>query len=195
MKLARLSSTIRRWSRNLHRELSFFFAGIVLIYAVSGFLLNHKGDFNAEYDIVNREFRIDDFPAARSEIDKKYVRSILEPLGEAANYTKHYFPEESRMKVFLKGGSSLTVDTESGVAVYESVRKRPLWSALNRLHYNPSLVDPFFGYFCLLADCNHPDRSYYAQGPQRIMGQRRRRNACRNFGSSSVSNAYVDGFS
>ena len=95
MKLARLSSTIRRWSRNLHRELSFFFAGIVLIYAVSGFLLNHKGDFNAEYDIVNREFRIDDFPAARSEIDKKYVRSILEPLGEAANYTKHYFPEDS----------------------------------------------------------------------------------------------------
>lgn len=42
------------------------------------------------------------------------------------------------MKVFIKGGSSLTVNTETGEAYYESVKKRPILSSLNRLHYNPN---------------------------------------------------------
>ena len=43
----KIMSRIRRWSRAVHRDLSFFFGGIVLIYAISGFTLNHKHDFNA----------------------------------------------------------------------------------------------------------------------------------------------------
>lgn len=42
------------------------------------------------------------------------------------------------MKVFIKGGSSLTVNTETGEAYYESVKKRPILSSFNRLHYNPN---------------------------------------------------------
>ena len=41
------------------------------------------------------------------------------------------------MKVFLKGGSSLVVDTQSGEAVYESLKRRPLLSDMVKLHYNP----------------------------------------------------------
>ena len=43
------SDIIRKWSRLLHRDLSFFFAGILMIYAISGFMLNHKKDFNSDY--------------------------------------------------------------------------------------------------------------------------------------------------
>jgi hypothetical protein len=41
------------------------------------------------------------------------------------------------MKAFIRGGSSLVVDMRTGEAVYESVKKRPLLSVMNRLHYNP----------------------------------------------------------
>ena len=116
---------------------SFFFGGVVLIYAISGFLLNHKRDFNAEYDITRKEFRVESMPQSRTGWNKAYVLSLLGPLNETDNYTKHYFPSASQVKVFLKGGSSLVIDTGSGEALYESVRKRPLWSGLNRLHYNP----------------------------------------------------------
>ena len=40
-------SAVRKWSRPVHRDLSFFFSGVLLIYAVSGFMLNHKRDFNS----------------------------------------------------------------------------------------------------------------------------------------------------
>lgn len=128
---------LRKWSRHIHRELSFFFSGVILIYAASGFMLNHKDDFNADYEIRRQSFRVENPPADRSSWSRERVLSLLEPLGEQKNYTKHYFPDDYQLKVFLKGGSSLVVNIRSGEALYESVRKRPLWSGLNQLHYNP----------------------------------------------------------
>ena len=40
------SSSIRKWSRLIHRDLSFFFAGMVLIYAISGIVMNHRDTIN-----------------------------------------------------------------------------------------------------------------------------------------------------
>lgn len=134
----KIMSHIRRWSRAVHRDLSFFFGGIVLIYAISGFTLNHKHDFNAEYAIRQHRFRTEGtFPKSEHDYTKNYVLSMLEPLGEATAYTKHYFPDSTHMKAFIRGGSSLVVDMRTGEAVYESVKKRPLLSVMNRLHYNP----------------------------------------------------------
>lgn len=137
MQVTKFGPKFRKLSRTIHRELSFFFAGVVLIYAVSGFLLNHKRDFNTEYDITRTKFTLENFLSSQADWTPNDVLSILEPLDEADNYTKHYFPSDSQMKVFLKGGSSLIVNTETGEALYESIRRRPVWSSLNRLHYNP----------------------------------------------------------
>ncbi len=48
------SSTLRRWSRTLHRDLSYFFAGMVLIYALSGIVMNHD-TFNPNYSVSRTE--------------------------------------------------------------------------------------------------------------------------------------------
>ena len=73
----KIMSRIRRWSRAVHRDLSFFFGGIVLIYAISGFTLNHKHDFNAEYAIRQHRFRTEGtFPKSEHDYTKNYVLSI-----------------------------------------------------------------------------------------------------------------------
>ena len=41
------------------------------------------------------------------------------------------------LKVFLKGGSSLTVRLSDGEAFYEKLTRRPVLGAMTRLHYNP----------------------------------------------------------
>ena len=130
--------SVRKWSRTIHRDLSYFFAGVILIYAISGICLNHKKDFNSDYSIKQQQLQIPgNFPKTQSDFTKDYVLTLLQPLSEEGNYTKHYFPNENQMKVFIKGGSSLVVDINNGKALYESIKKRPVFSALNRLHYNP----------------------------------------------------------
>ncbi len=130
---------IRKGCRFIHRDLSYFFSGIIVIYAVSGIMLNHKRDFNAEYSISREEFVINNGALkVREEISREDAISFMEKVGEdEKGYTKHYFPKENQLKIFIKGGSSLVIDLTNGEAVYEQVRKRPVISAFNRLHYNP----------------------------------------------------------
>ena len=70
-------------------------------------------------------------------MDKAAVIALMERVGVSERYTKHYFPKENRLKVFLKGSSTLEADLISGSVVYESLRRRPLVSQMTTLHYNP----------------------------------------------------------
>ena len=138
-KLIRMkwSSSIRKWSRLIHRDLSFFFAGMVLIYAISGIVMNHRDTINPNFSIERKEYKIAEKLPGKEGMKRENVLPLLQPLGEEGNYTKHYFPKTDIMKVFLKGGSNLQVNVRTGEAVYESVTRRPLIGAMARLHYNP----------------------------------------------------------
>ena len=121
-------SAFRKWSRILHRDVSYLFAGMSLIDALSGILMNHRIDLNPHYSVEVEEFEVTQDLADKEKIDKALVLDILQPLDEADNYTKHHFQKDGRMKVFLKGGSSLVVDTQTGAAVYEKLERRFLLS-------------------------------------------------------------------
>ena len=102
-KEKRTSGKFRKWCHILHRDLSFFFAGVILIYAFSGIMLNHKRDFNSDYSITQKEYRIaGNFPKAKADFSKAYVLDLLDDLGERNNYTQHYFPKENTMKIALQ---------------------------------------------------------------------------------------------
>lgn len=131
--------SIRKWSRLLHRDLSYFFTGVLVVYAVSGFMLNHKKDFNSDYSIRREQTSIaTPLPQIPSEWSRERVVEVIAPYGGAEAYLKHYFPEKGTLKVFIRGGSTFTLDLATGVGTFESIRKRTVLSALNRLHYNPS---------------------------------------------------------
>ena len=134
MKLS--SNDLRRWCRVLHRDLSFLFAGMVLIYAISGIYMNHRDQINPHYSITRKVYAINDLPAQQS-FDREAVESLMARIGADERYTKHYFPREGQLKVFLKGGSSIEADLAKGRVVYESLRRRPLVSQMTTLHYNP----------------------------------------------------------
>lgn len=137
MKSQNKGAAIRRWCRVIHRDLSFFFAGIILIYAVSGIVMNHKDSINPHFTVTQKEYKIDKDLSDKSKVDEETVLGLLEPLGETKNFTKYYYPKPNLIKVFLKGGSSLVINTQSGEAAYESVKRRPLISPMVQLHFNP----------------------------------------------------------
>ena len=96
------ANRLRRWSRNVHRELSFFFSGMLLIYAVSGLVMNHRDTINPNYSVEQRRYVVGEPLPARDRLTRDDVVRLLAPLDEADNYTKHYFPESDVLKVFLK---------------------------------------------------------------------------------------------
>lgn len=130
----------RKIFRILHRDLSFLFSGMLIIYAVSGILLNHKNTINTKFDVDRKVYKLEKQLPAKNDFTEADVRAILSEIGEEGNYTKHYFPDDEVLKVFLKGGSNLVLNMGSGEAVYESVRPRVVIGAISRLHYNPGMA-------------------------------------------------------
>lgn len=139
--------SFRKWSRYIHRDLSFLFAGMILIYALSGILMNHRKELNPHYSVNRYEYHISTDLSDKTKVTESLVLTLLDDIDERDNYTKYYFPRENEMKVFLKGGSSLVVDIKSGEAVYEQLTRRPLLSDMVKLHYNPGKWWTYFSDF------------------------------------------------
>lgn len=130
---------MRKLSRVFHRHLSFFFAGVICVYAISGICLNHKRDFNSDISIQRVELMLKgNFPSEPGAFDKESLHRLIEQVPAKEQYARHSPIGESGIKVFFKGGSSLDVNLDTGKGVYEKVRRVPVFSSLNRLHYNPS---------------------------------------------------------
>lgn len=141
-----LSNRLRRYSRTVHRDLSYFLSGMIIIYAVSGLFMNHRDSFNPHYSVTLYEGTLEALPE-KQQTDRAAVEAVMKSIGVREKYVKHYFPHENELKVFLKGGSSVAVGLDGGKYRYESLRRRPVLSAMTTLHYNPGRLYTWFADF------------------------------------------------
>jgi hypothetical protein len=126
----------RKWNRIIHRDFGYFFFGITLIYSISGIAVNHKADWNPNYNITQKQFTVDKM-LPKDSINDAFVLSILKKIGQQDNYKKYYFPTNNEIRIFLKNSSSVTLDIEKGTGYLETLKKRPFLYEFNYLHYNP----------------------------------------------------------
>ena len=146
---------LRKWSRILHRDIGFFFIGATIIYGLSGIALNHLHDWNPNYVVKVNDFNTK-ISLEKSSNIKENVLLLLDEIDNRKNYKSHYFPESGLIKIFLKGGSSVLVNTETGRGRAEYLKKRVVFYEVNYLHYNPDnwwmwFSDIFAGALILLA--------------------------------------------
>ena len=127
---------LRKWSRILHRDVGYFFIGTSLIYGLSGIALNHLNDWNPSYSV--------DVKIIQSSLDLSKgspdasIKLLVDKEGNDLDYKSHYYPSDSILKVFLKGGSTIVMNTNSGKGYSEFLNKRPIFYEVNSLHYNPN---------------------------------------------------------
>ena len=128
---------LRKWSRILHRDIGFLFIGTSIIYGLSGIALNHLADWNPNYSVKIKDFntKID---LKKASITDEKVFQVIDEIDDRDNCKKYYFPQSDVIKIFLKGGSSVIVDTETGEGRAEFLKKRYVLYHANYLHYNPS---------------------------------------------------------
>ena len=127
---------LRRWSIILHRDIGYFFIGTSLIYGISGIALNHLNDWNPSYTVnlkpINTALDI------RKGVSEEVILQLVDESGDGISYKSHYFPDDNTLKVFLKGGSNLIVNTNTGVGRSEFLKRRAVFYEVNYLHYNPN---------------------------------------------------------
>ena len=139
----------------MHRDIGFFFIGASLIYGISGIALNHIGDWNPNY-VVKQKAVETTLSLEKSPDLKNNILELLEDIGDKGKYKSHYFPDSQYLKIFLRGGSSVFMNTATGRGTAEYLVKRQVFYQTNYLHYNPNswwmwFSDIFAGALILLA--------------------------------------------
>ncbi|HON18267.1 MAG TPA: PepSY-associated TM helix domain-containing protein [Salinivirgaceae bacterium] len=129
---------VRKIFRWIHRELGYFFAVMAIIYGISGIALNHSSDWNPDMVITRT---VDSLPKALlpDSIGRNESEAILSHFNESGSYKKHYFPNDSTLKIFfhISGGSgNVMVDIKSRQVVIERLERRFFFYQINRLHRN-----------------------------------------------------------
>ncbi|BDX39071.1 peptidase [Tenuifilaceae bacterium CYCD] len=119
--------------RVLHRDLSYFLTGMILIYAITGILLNHSKDINPYYIMDVRKVDLK-LPSDTLQINIDLVKSKLETLGEF-EVKSYYYPQPGTIKVFVKDGT-ITSNLSEGTALVEKSTRRPIFYQLNMMHKN-----------------------------------------------------------
>lgn len=125
----------------LHRDLGYFFFGTTIIYAVSGVLLNHIREWNSNYEITVEQATLK--WTGIEEISDQEVRELLGQIGETQAFKSFYAPAPDKLKIFFDSGV-LDLNTRTGEALIERVKRRPLLFELNFLHYNPGRLWQYF---------------------------------------------------
>lgn len=131
-----MSINLRKINRAVHRDLGYFFTGMIIIYSLSGIALNHIDDWDPNYKVSTRETKLE-IPSEFNENEKAAVEEILKEANTETQYKNHYMPDDKTLKIFMEQGSSIVMDMQTGEATIETVRRRPVFYEVNFLHYNP----------------------------------------------------------
>jgi hypothetical protein len=115
-----------------HRDVGYFFAGLTVIYAISGVAVNHIDDWNPNYVIRREVVEIGVLPfGSADELGAEVLDRMA--ITEEPRSVVRMGPNE--LKVFLDQ-RTLAVELPGGRVVDEHARRRFAFFELNYLHLN-----------------------------------------------------------
>ncbi len=116
----------------VHRDVGYFFAGLTVLYAISGVAVNHIGDWNPSYTVVNRSHEVGDLATISAD---DLAATVLTRLSIKEQPKAAVRMSEEQLRIFLED-RTLNVALPSGQVADEQVRRRAGFFQVNYLHLN-----------------------------------------------------------
>lgn len=118
-------------NRSLHRDIAYFYVGLLLAFSFSGIILNHRQDwYPMNYTYDSREVALT-LPTNEKEITKEYLINATK--GFESEYDGHRIRYGS-LRVYFKGNGILDMKLNESNGTLEFKRKVPLIGHTMYLH-------------------------------------------------------------
>lgn len=118
-----------KWTRVIHRNLGYLMAGVCLVYAISGILLNHMNGKDPAFHTVEATVQL---PV---ELSKEELQTNWNSRKELPEARKIMSVDDEHLRLMLDGGIGVYSKTK-GTVDYEKYTKRHFVYWINKLHYN-----------------------------------------------------------
>jgi hypothetical protein len=121
--------------RNLHRDLGYFYIGLIVSFALSGLMMNHRDSWHPEkYTTETKAIEVQ-LPA-ESEINEKFAEDLGEKLGIDDKFRRHNVKKDV-FKISFEN-HDVEIDMKTGKGEVVSFIKTPIISQSMKLHKNDS---------------------------------------------------------
>ncbi|MEP0774083.1 MAG: PepSY-associated TM helix domain-containing protein [Acidobacteriota bacterium] len=124
-----------RWRRAfvaVHRDLGYFFAGLTVLYAISGVAVNHTADWNPSYRLERTRHQVGEIPTGSAA---EQGREVARRMGIAEEPVSAVKVGPELLKVFFDN-RTLTVSLPGGEVEDEHRARRFFLYEVNFLHLN-----------------------------------------------------------
>lgn len=124
---------MKRWNRNIHRDLGYFLSTLVIAYCISGLALNHMDSWNPDFIIQKQEISIPT-DLKITHLHKDDVLKLCD-LVQEESYKVYDFPAADQVKIYFDK-ASFHIHLSQRKGLYEQIKRRPVFYETNVLHRN-----------------------------------------------------------
>ncbi len=122
-------------ARNLHRDLGYFYIGLILSFAFSGILMNHREYWHPEkYTVETKVIQVQ-LPS-EDKINERYAEELGKKLGIDDKFRRHNVKKGTLKISFEKHDVEIDIKTGKGEIV--AFNKTPIVSQTMKLHKSTS---------------------------------------------------------
>ncbi len=117
--------------RNLHRDLGYFYLGLIISFALSGIMMNHREHWHPDkYTVETRQINVG--PLDEKLFTEDYVKNIGKKLGIEDKFRRHNVKKGNLRMSYEKHDVEIDLKTGEGEVVV--FVKTPLISQTMKLH-------------------------------------------------------------
>lgn len=117
-------------NRGIHRDIAYFYFGLIVAFSFSGIILNHRQDwYPMDYSYDTKPFALN-IPTEENEVTEEYIKSLT---GEIGDYDGHRV-RNGQLRVYFDDNIILDADMATGKGTIEYKRKVPLIGHTMFLH-------------------------------------------------------------
>lgn len=122
--------------RNLHRDLGYFFLGLILTFAFSGILMNHRDNWHPEkYTLKAHEITLN--INEKTELNEDFAKQTAAKLNIEDKFKRQHV-RNGKFKIQFEN-TEVEVDVKTGKGEVVEFIKTPIISHTMKLHKNTSV--------------------------------------------------------
>ena len=124
-------------SRALHRDLGYFYLGLIMSFALSGIMLNHRQVWHPErYTVETKEITITP-PATEAEANEDFAKKVGKEVGVEDKFRRSMV-RNGQLRISYEK-HDIEIDLKTGKGEIVKFSKTPMVSQIIQLHKDTSV--------------------------------------------------------
>jgi hypothetical protein len=120
--------------RNIHRDLGYFYVGLIIAFGISGIAQNHRKQWKPDKYLYEHQKVQTNFRLPIGSVHKDSIKAFSKRYG-LEEMRQYDYRKDSTLVISYKDADA-TIKLESGKAEINTWRKKPVMSQLVFLHKN-----------------------------------------------------------